>query len=135
MMLEDIGNYLKEKGVGEPGIDIFYGSFPEKPDDCIAVFEYQGLPQNQIAGTETPGMQIVCRTQTDYKKAHETLKAINNLLKEIGFEEGENSEGVNINDTLYFRIYPTLSGIIPLGQDENGRVRIAQNYYVIKEDK
>lgn len=135
MMLEDIGQYLQKKGLGTLGKDIFLGMLPSAPDSCVALFEYQGQMANQLAGLQTPGLQVVCRAKNNYPQARGKLQAIYDVLSRVGFEEDEqDAPGIVMNGSQYFRIAPALSGIVPLGVDETGRVRIAQNFYVTSSD-
>lgn len=136
MMLADIGKYLQENGLGTVGKDIFIGAFPAKPNNCLSLFEYQGRAPNQMAGTTTPGLQVVSRAKQDYLTADVNLQAVHDALKRIGFaEDACLAPGIVINGAWYFRAEPIMSGVIPLGEDENGRIRLARNYYITKEDK
>ena len=51
MMLEDIGRYLQENGIGTPETDLFIGYFPETPDNCIVLLEMEGPEEKLQAGT------------------------------------------------------------------------------------
>ena len=60
-LLQDFENYFKSKGVDTP---IFRDTIPDKPDNAIALYEYQGaggLPQ--IEGATRP-VQIVVRNKS-----------------------------------------------------------------------
>ena len=63
MMIQDMGRYLQERGIGAVGKYIFLSLLPDSPVECMALYEYQGQPGNQIAGTEVPGLQICVRTK------------------------------------------------------------------------
>ncbi len=135
-MLEDIGQYLQEKGVGTRGVDLFIGYFPDTPDNCAVLLETEGQEENPGAGTEVPGLQVVARCKDDYSDASRRLKAIHDVLKPIGFEENsETASGVVINGRQYFHVQPAFSGSQRLDDDENGRIRIAKNYYITKEEE
>ena len=133
MMAEDISQYLQEKGCGEVGKDIFLSIRPNDPTECMTLYEYQGRQGNQLAGTETPGLQICVRTDR-YPNGYAKLKKAHDALKEIGFEDGMLPEGVKINDTLYLRAEPVMSGIIQ-DRDDNGRLLLRRNYYITKEEE
>lgn len=133
MMLKDIGQYLQENGCGETGKDIFLARRPDQPVECITLYEYQGQPGNQIAGTETPGLQVCVRTKR-YPDGYAKLKQAHKALKEIGFEDGELPEGIVVNDTRYFRVQPAISGLIQ-DRDENGNFLLKRSYYITKEEE
>lgn len=133
MMLKDIGQYLQDRGVGRVGKDIFQSLLPDSPVECMALYEYQGQPGNQIARTETPGLQICVRTKR-YPDGYEKLKEAHNALKAIGFEDGELPEGVVINDVQYFRVQPAMSGVIQ-DRDDNGNLLLKRSYYITKEEE
>lgn len=136
MVLDDIGLYLQQQGIGTLGTDVFLYAFPDGQPDCIALFEYQGEPPSQKAGMEAPGLQVCVRNKDDFEAARRKLQDIHNVLKLIGFEENEQTaQGTVINGVSYFRVAPVLSGIIPLGPDENGYVLLAKNYYIYKEEE
>lgn len=135
-MIEDIGAFLQEMGVGVMGEDIFLGELPPGPDNCLALFEYQGRPPQQWAGTVTPGLQLVSRVKNNHRLAEIKLNDADTILKRVGWEEdGERAGGVAINGSLYLRVYPAMSGALALGTDDNGRVRLARNYYVVIRER
>lgn len=133
MMIQDMGRYLQERGIGAVGKYIFLSLLPDSPVECMALYEYQGQPGNQIAGTEAPGLQICVRTKR-YPDGYVKLKDAHNALKAIGFEDGEIPEGVVINDVQYFRAQPAMSGIIQ-DRDENGNLLLKRSYYITKEEE
>ena len=136
MMLEDIGRYLQENGIGTPETDLFIGYFPETPDNCIVLLEMEGPEENLQAGTESPGLQVIARCKNDYSYAGGKLKAVHDVLKPIGFEgNSETASGVVINGRKYFHVQSVFSGSQRLDDDENGRIRIAKNYYITKEEE
>ena len=136
MMLEDIGQYLQEKGIGEIGTDLFIGYFPDTPDDCTVLLESEGKGENRMAGTQTPGLQVVARCKNNYSYASGKLQAMHDVLKQIGFEENsETASGVVINGRQYFHVQPVFSGSKRMDDDENGRIRITKNYDITKEEE
>ena len=131
VFLNDIKKYLIENGITYP---IFVGNLPVKPNNCITLFEYQGLPDELQAETTSPGLQLLLRVDNEnYELGYEELYKATRILERVGFEDGELPDGVTINGTKYFCIYSNGSGFNQLGKDENGSSIMTTNFYVIKE--
>lgn len=136
MMLSDIGEYLQTKGVGTIGKDIFVGCFPKTPDNCLALLDFEGLSENRQAGIQMPGLRLAARWKEDYLYAPEILNAAHSVLKQIGYEENnETASGVIINGRQYFHVWAAFSGFEPMEPDEDGRMYISKNYYIAKEEE
>ena len=132
IFLDDIKDYIDGLNLH---IDVFEANMPPKPDDCITVFEYAGLPYEQ-GQAKIYGLQIVVRcTPQNYSTMYECLQQIIDALVEVGYEDGSMPEGKYINGNLYLRIYMPESGVIPLGKDDNGNILISKNFYVVKGEK
>ena len=129
IFLNDMQTYLEQQNIGIP---FYVGNLPATPTNCIAIFEYQGLPP-QMNATETPAMQLLLRTEaSNFATGYEQLYTATQSLLAIGQQDGEYSEGIVINDSLYLLIYTPGSGFNQLGKDENGNVLISKNFYVVK---
>lgn len=129
--LNDMKEYLTQQGLqGE----IFIGQMEDQPVECTALLETQGLPPDQMAGTETPGLQITVRTD-EFVEGYQKLKQAYHALVQIGWEDGDLPEGVFINGSSYFRVYPVSSGMASMEKDEAGHVRMAQEFHVVKEEE
>jgi hypothetical protein len=130
---KDIAEYLQTKAVGTVGTSIFYGSEPPKPDESITVFEYAGFEPNLQAGLEFPNIQIRVRSSS-WETARARLQTIQDLLQEIGNEDGDDetlAPGITLNGTFYAAIRAA-QGITSLGEDENRRMRLTQNFNITK---
>ena len=129
IFLDDMKDYIDSLNLN---IDVFEANMPPKPDNCITAVEYAGLPYMQ-GQTTTYGLQLMLRClPQNYAEMYEKLNAITQSLVEIGYEEGTMPEGKMINNHLYLRIYMPESGVIPLGEDDNGRMLMSKNFYVVK---
>jgi hypothetical protein len=129
---KDIAEYLETNGIGTYATDIFIGSEPPEPDSCITIYEYPGSPPDLQAEMENPNIQIRVRNAS-WEAARLKAQAIQDLLQEIGNEYNTaKAEGITINGTFYAAIRTTLSGITSLGEDENRRMRLTQNYSIMK---
>lgn len=129
MFLEDMQNYLTQQNIGIP---FFVGNMPPNPTNCIALFEYQGLPP-QMNATVTPAMQLLLRVEAkSFQSGYEQLYTATQALLAIGQQDGELSEGIVINGSLYLLVYTPGSGFNQLGKDENGNPLLSKNFYVIQ---
>lgn len=126
-VLTDMRDYLSGLDLGVP---IYAGNLPPKPANCVALFEYQGIPPED-GYTTTPGVQLLLRTD-DFKAGYEILEKASRALLKIGHEDGEKAEGAVINGSLYLKIYTPGSGINQLGKDDNGNSLLSKNFYVIR---
>jgi len=129
MILDDVGEYLEDNGIGTLATDLFLGELPDDPAAAVAVFEYAGGPPNKQAGTRTPGVQILCRA-SDYAAARIKIEAVYQLLGAIGDEFQDTAPGgVTINGTTYLK-FDEVQDPFPLQVDQSGRQILAQNYLV-----
>ncbi|MGI6153698.1 MAG: minor capsid protein [Christensenellaceae bacterium] len=135
MMLQDMAEYLRMQGAASPGEDLFIGALPNSPDGCIALFEYAGWPSSRIAGTAAPGLQVVCRSKADYAGAEQALAEIHRALMRIGYVDYDTDGLTIVNGRIYYLAEPVASGVTPLGEDDNGRIRLARSYYILMEDE
>ena len=127
--LNDIKTYLDEQNLGVP---FFIGNMPPEPVNCIALFEYQGLPPEMNA-TVSPGLQLLLRVEPqDFSIGYEQLYAATQALLEIGRSDSNYSQGLVINESLYLLVYTPGSGFNQLGKDENGNSLLSKNFYVVR---
>lgn len=132
IFLDDMKDYIDGLGVDIP---VYVGNMPPEPVTCIALYEYAGMPPEQ-GYTRTPGLQLLMRTAPEgYNASYAALYEINDALLSIGYEDGGNTAGFEINGTKYLRVYTPASGINPLGKDDNGNPLFSKNFYVVMEDK
>lgn len=124
MLLDDIALYLQQQGIGVVGTDIFKGQLPASPDDCIALFEYAGEPQDLTdANLEYPGLQVLVRNKS-YPAGRQKIEQVRNTLH--GLTE------TTINNVRYLLIQARQSPEA-LPRDENGRAIFVVNFRIIKE--
>jgi len=122
-MLSDIGNYLQVQGIGTLGTNIFLGMIPDKPDNCIALFEYAGSPPDLHWNGEYPGLQVRVRNKSyaaARTKIGEVMAALHGLHEQT------------LSGTRYLLIRARGSPEI-LKRDNNNRVELFVNFEIIKE--
>jgi len=122
-MLSDIGNYLQVQGIGTLGTNIFLGMIPDKPDNCIVLFEYAGSPPDLHWNGEYPGLQVQVRS-TSYPTARCTIGNIVNIL------HGMSEQKLN---GIRFLLIQAQGNPEVLKRDDKGRVVLFVNFRIIKE--
>jgi hypothetical protein len=122
MLLDDIATYLQSQGVGAVGTDLFNGSLPDEPDNCVALFEYAGSPPDLHWNGEYPGLQVRVRN-TSYPAARAKIETV--ITKLHGLTE------TMLSDTRYLLIRANQSPE-SLGQDASNRVELVVNFSIIK---
>lgn len=87
-LLDDIAQFLVEREICEGlAVDIFTDKLPDAPDNCYAIFEYDGLPEMPWESAVHRNVQIICRgTTASIAKANAT--SVHNLIKESLDETG-----------------------------------------------
>ena len=129
--LNDMKEFLTQQGI--PG-EIAVGPMADQPVECMALLETQGLPPDQMARVETPGLQITVRTD-EFAGGYQKLKQAYHALVQIGWEGGQLPEGVIMSGLRYFRVYPVSSGMATMEKDEARHVNMTQEFYVVKEEE
>ena len=123
-MLKEIGTYLQSQGIGTLGADIFLGLMPDKPDNCIVLFEYAGSPPDLHWNGEYPGLQVRVRNKSYMAariKIEETMKHLHGLHAPL------------LSGTRYLLIKARGSPEI-LKRDSSNRVELFVNFEIIREE-
>lgn len=123
MMLKEIGTYLQSQGIGTLGANLFLGLMPDKPDNCIALFQYAGSPPDLYWPGEYPGLQVRVRNK-GYAAARIKIGEV--IQKLHGLHEQE------LSGTRYLLIRARGSPEV-LKRDANNRVELFVNFEIIKE--
>jgi len=88
-ILESVGDYLVTNSLGTLGTNLFLGTMPETPDECVAVYENSGSAPMFTMGTggiviDYPMIQIVARAgREDYPTARDKAESIRTLLASV----------------------------------------------------
>lgn len=128
--LNEIADYLDSEGVGTVGTDLFVGSLPPDPDDCVAVLGLTSNPigvQRDVADLQFPRFQVITRN-TDYEGASAALQAVRGALH--GILSLNLPVGVNITTQQYIRLlrcHADQEGG-PIGSDDQGRYEFSINF-------
>ncbi len=141
MMLNDIGDYLgdylqgqgffiqasfpAEYDDGNAGDSVFLGFMPDKPDDCIALFEYTGRPPDLHWNGEYPGLQVRVRNES-YLAGRAKIGEIAKLLH--GLHE------TYLSGTRYLLIKARGSPEV-LKRDNSNRIEWFVNFEIMKESE
>ena len=124
-ILESVGDYLVTNSIGTLGTNIFLGTMPETPDECVAVYENSGSSPMFTMGPggiviDYPMIQIVARAgREDYPTARDKAESIRTLLASV---LDSTISSVNI-----MRIEP-MGSVNPLGVDSKFRPMVSVNF-------
>lgn len=141
-VLNEIAAKIAALGLGTVGTNIFWGSMPETPDECCAVYEYGGSPPEMGFGTagihfETPAVQVVFRgpvpgpgVATSYSGPRAKAETAYRGLAAV--EVATLSAGAGGTSALYHWIHPQQAPFL-MRRDEQDRVYIAFNCLCQKE--
>jgi len=126
--LDEIGDYLEDYGAGVQGVDLFLGSRPEGPDNCLTVYEYPGGPPEYIQDSFAPvaervQIQVVARSG-GYEEAHRRASVAWAALAVV--------TNATLGSTKYRSIRPNSSPAL-MGRDPNDRILVFFNATVEKE--
>lgn len=119
-LVADIATILASAGVGTVGTDIFYGSMPPSPDNCVCIYQYAGSP-SLAEGIDRPGVQVRIRN-TSYANASSKATDVHDALHTYA--------NTLLNGTYYMQI---LANQYPegLGVDDNDRHIFVVNFSVM----
>jgi len=128
MLVEELGQYLQQRGHGTLGTNLWLYQLPDTPDICVAVRSYEGMDplasQNDAyPGIERPRLQIAVRS-TDISAAMTAAWAIWRDLARITNEI--------VNGAFYVSVRPLQSPFI-IERDGMNRWVIAANFEAWKE--
>lgn len=121
ILIEQVGQYLEDQGVGTVGTNIFLGYQPETPDNCVAVILTAGSTPSIDIPTKEPRFQILIRN-TNHETGNNKLNTIRDLLHQF-----KNSELVS-GQTYFYYIFAVNEGGT-IGRDPNGRDEWSINFY------
>lgn len=81
MVGQELTNYLQDEGIGTANTDLFLGSQPETPNNCVTVYEETApvLPEYQAFSVDSVGIQVLARN-VSYFDARDKIIAIHKKL-------------------------------------------------------
>jgi len=129
-VLESVGKRLDDRGFAELGLNLFLSRMPDKPDNCLALYEYDGGPPMQTLGPIGIALDKV-RIQVMGRGARDKYPEVRNGMLAIRLDLASITDEV-IEGYRILRAspqgYPTL-----MGYDENNRFRIVMNLELTAE--
>jgi hypothetical protein len=129
-MLEALADRLQSASVAFPAQDLFIGIMPDKPDRCVALFEYSGAQPLEVltdnsATLERPSVQVMVRAaRNDYPSAKVLISSVRNTLTGIANETISGERFLRVNQ---------ISSINALGIDDNDRPMFTLSLQVVME--
>lgn len=125
--MEAAGTVLATAGVGVLGQTLFLSMMPDSPDVAVAVYEYPGSPPVETMGAggpalDRPRIQVMCRAgRDDYPTARDLALAARTALAAVVDQ--------TVGTVHLLRVASTGS-VLPLGNDDKERPRVAVNFEV-----
>lgn len=115
MVGESLTAYLEDEGIGTKADDLWLGSQPESPDDCVTVYDETApvLDESQAFTIDTGGVQVLIRN-TNYLDAKNKAKEIHQKVS--GFRLDSFSE-----DGPWIRQTHIVTPPSSIGKDEKDR--------------
>jgi hypothetical protein len=129
-MLEALADRLQSASVAVVAQTLFIGLLPDKPDLCVALYEYSGAPplevmQDNSATLERPSVQVITRSgRNDYPTGKALIESVRNTLTAITNESVSGESFLRVNQ---------ISSINALGTDENDRPMFSLSLQVVIE--
>jgi len=118
MILEALADKLTSASVATVGVNCFIGLMPDKPDVCVALYEYAGSPPLEVmrdnaATLERPSVQVMVRSsRNDYPTAEALMVSVRDTLTGVTDE--------TISGVRFLRVNQN-SSINHIGTDDNDR--------------
>jgi hypothetical protein len=122
VLADDIAAYMATRSLGTVGTDIFVGEMPDSPNNCVALYQYQGEPPELVGGLENPRLTVRVRNTTysdGQNKARDVLKALHTL----------NEQTLGGRRYLYIKAAGSIS---QLGRDRENRALFTVEFIVTK---
>ncbi len=121
--LGQLADHLESHGVGVAngaGVTIFAGSYPDEPDNIVALLGLPGAdqPNKDVPDFEYPHFQIMVRN-TGYEAGAGKLREVRELLHD--------QLAVELVNFYVLRIQAQQDGY-PIGKDEKGRYEFSINF-------
>ncbi len=125
VLSEEICKYLATNSIGafkpnDVGGDIYFGSKPSSPSNCITVFDTGGFAPKKDT-TSDPTVMIQVRND-DYSVGMDLLQKIHSLLKD--------KNNFWLGDYIFVYVSEALGEPGHIGKDENGRDLFSCNYHL-----
>jgi hypothetical protein len=129
-MLEALADRLQAASVATAGVNMFLGLMPDKPDVCVALYEYAGEQPLEVlrdngATLERPSVQVMVRGgRNDYPTARILISSVRDVLTSITDE--------TISGVRFLRVNQN-SSINAVGTDENDRPVFTLSLLTVQE--
>jgi len=126
-ILDALGAYLQAQGQGTVATDIFLARMPATPDECVTLYENQGIGPDHTFGAGVKAIdhqriRVYCRAgQNDYPTARTKAE---NVRAVLGAIRGTTLSGVVILSVL------STSELYPLQRDNDDRAIIGCDFTV-----
>ena len=124
-VLEDLGQYLQNNGIGTQATDMFLAEMPTTPNNLVSIMDTGGPTSSTHEPTRQFTFQIIVRN-TDYATAMNKANAIRALLHTNDLTK--KSEYDLVSGGTHIMTGKAIQEPYNLGQDEAQRYQIVTNY-------
>ena len=119
ILTKGLVDYLEEEGIGAFGEDLYVGTRPSSPINCVTLYDTGGfIPRKDT--TSDPTVQIITRNKS-YPLANEKALGVHDLLK-------EKYNFWLVNDEIWVLQSEAQGEPGRIGRDENGNYLFSANY-------
>jgi len=136
-MVEEVGTLLLRSDLDlTPGVNLFYMSRPDSPDDVVTLYEYAGSPPefdhgSRIPEWESPRLQVLARS-VDGPTAQARARIIYLCLSAICAAGNTWLYDVGNNQRTQYRALRPLQQPFQMGFDGNRRALWVVNFECIR---
>lgn len=127
-VLEAMGAWVQSTGAGTLGVDLFLARMPDRPDACLAVYEYDGGAPIEVLGTGPIAVNRV-RMQFMGRSDRDDYPTVRDLMLDL---RGSISSmvGTVVSGEYILRARP-MGYLNQMGYDDENRWRVTFNVEVL----
>lgn len=137
ILLEKLGEYLQQQGIGVLGRDIFLNYIVDTPDDAVFLIDTGGFPPDFTGDIINPNTQIYTRVGNQCGMLNPTVQI---RVRSVDIQNAY-SKAYQIFNLLHGKTFWDLDGMVHIlvcnalqnpfwiGRDDKGRDEISCNYY------
>lgn len=126
MNAKDLAEYCAVEGIGVIGETLYYSHLPNKPDDCIAIYDTGGWAKDPDITRADLTFQFMFRAAS-----YDESQILIQKIKDWFIPDGIPKKLFHIGPYYIHLVQPLQSEPFHLGQDQNGRDKFTWNFTFI----